>query len=160
VSTRVGEPLPRPSTPRILAQIEQDQRHQAATHAALVQRRASATEPARSGGTARLLHEPLQLLLGTGLTTHRSDHTISLEPGAKVVFYTDGLIERRDEPLDDSMRTLLEELTDQHLLSAEQLCDHLLGRHMAWATDDIVITVLHAGNYQPSSRPMPTTQSL
>jgi serine phosphatase RsbU (regulator of sigma subunit) len=95
----------------------------------------NAGHPPRSlldpGGTARLLHEPLQLLLGTGLTTHRSDHTISLEPGAKVVFYTDGLIERRDEPLDDSMRTLLEELTDQHLLSAEQLCDHLLGRHMA-----------------------------
>jgi len=45
--------------------------------------------------------------LGTWSELRRSSTTFSLPPGAVVVFYTDGLVERRGEPLDVGLERLL-----------------------------------------------------
>lgn len=130
----------------ILAQVERDQQPGAPLRHTLRWCNAGHPAPILLGpcGTAQLLRRPSQLLLGTGVTAARSDHTVSLEPGTHVVFYTDGLIERRGEPVDMSQDGLVEALTGLQHLSAEQLCDVLLaGRPRTAAIDDIVVTVVH-----------------
>jgi serine phosphatase RsbU (regulator of sigma subunit) len=55
---------------------------------------------------AVVLNVPAGPLLGLGDDVPRHSTEIPLEPGATVVFYTDGLIERRDEDLDVSLEHL------------------------------------------------------
>ncbi|MEV7628471.1 PP2C family protein-serine/threonine phosphatase [Actinoplanes sp. NPDC089786] len=95
-------------------------------------------------GSVRLLETPGETLLGVRAGVARTDHTIALEPGAAVVFYTDGLIERRRADLDERLRHLAVALTDRQHLDAEQLCDHLLESFSGDAEDDIAITVVKA----------------
>lgn len=60
------------------------------------------------GDAARLLWDGRSLPLGAFLRPRpRGEATISLEPGSAVVFYTDGLIERRGESLDTGLDRLL-----------------------------------------------------
>jgi serine phosphatase RsbU (regulator of sigma subunit) len=66
------------------------------------------------------------LLLGLVPTTERADHSVTLESGTSVIFYTDGLIERRDRTTNDSLEQLRGVLRGRQQLSAEELCDHLL----------------------------------
>lgn len=129
-------------------QIERDQRPGAPLRHLLRWSNAGHPAPILLGpdGTAQILQRPSQLLLGTGMTNTRSDHTVSVAPGSHVVFYTDGLIERRGEPIDQSQNALVETLSGLHHLSAEQLCDVLLAsRPWTAAIDDIVVTVVHTG---------------
>jgi serine phosphatase RsbU (regulator of sigma subunit) len=93
-------------------------------------------------GTAELLHRPADTLLGPLTSTARHDHEITLVPGAAVVLYTDGLIERRGATIDDSLRDLTDTLTGRAGLTADQLCDLLLDRYAATAEDDIALTVI------------------
>ncbi|MDP9792831.1 hypothetical protein J2S43_001343 [Catenuloplanes nepalensis] len=93
-------------------------------------------------GTAELLRRPSEILLGVLGTPVRSDHEITLEPGAAVVLYTDGLIERRGVSFDESLRDLVDTLAGRATLDAEQLCDLLLDRYAALAEDDIALTVI------------------
>ena len=93
-------------------------------------------------GTVRLLQTKPETLLGPHIDAVRSDHTVTLEPGATVVLYTDGLIERRRDHLDDGLSHLARALTGRSGLDAEQLCDHLLDEFAAEAEDDIALTVI------------------
>ncbi|PRY48403.1 serine phosphatase RsbU (regulator of sigma subunit) [Geodermatophilus tzadiensis] len=71
----------------------------------------------------------------------RRDHTAALPPGATVLLYTDGLVERRGEDLDAGLDRLAEvaaELAPGGLGLAE-LCDLLLQRLGARADDDIAV---------------------
>lgn len=77
-------------------------------------------------GRVRLLEAAPDVLLGLVPDARRADHRVSLEPGSSVVFYTDGLVERRGVPLDDSLAWLIGALEGQQHLSAEKLCEHLL----------------------------------
>jgi hypothetical protein len=58
--------------------------------------------------------------------------TAALAPGSRLVLYTDGLVERRREPIDDSL-SRLRDAADGWTGSLEGLCDHLLE---AMAADD------------------------
>jgi serine phosphatase RsbU (regulator of sigma subunit) len=102
------------------------------------------------GGT-RLLAAPTDPLLGIG-DVRRADHDVALEPGGTVVFYTDGLIERRGVPLPESLRWLTTTLQGGQALSAEELCDHLIGQVEGDAEDDVALLVLRA---HPEDRPRP-----
>jgi serine phosphatase RsbU (regulator of sigma subunit) len=95
------------------------------------------------GGRARLLGEPTDVALGLR-AGRRSDHTVVLEPGASVVFYTDGLIERRGRSLDDGFARLLEVLGGHAAEDAEALCERLAALRGEARDDDVALLVLTA----------------
>jgi serine phosphatase RsbU (regulator of sigma subunit) len=82
------------------------------------------------------------LLLGVHAETDRSDHTAVLEPGATVVFYTDGLIERRSSEFDHGLDWLTATLAGREKEDAESLVDVLLEQKLPNPIDDIAILVL------------------
>ncbi|GAA3297069.1 serine/threonine-protein phosphatase [Dactylosporangium vinaceum] len=90
----------------------------------------------------RLLQARSEMLLGSRLPVQRSSHETYLEPGATVVFYTDGLVERRDRGIDAGLDLLLEALLGRQDLTAEQLCDLLSERFGDNTEDDIVLAVI------------------
>ena len=92
-------------------------------------------------GSARFLERAADPLLGAS-SGERTDHTAELPPGSSVVLYTDGLVERRGTPLQDSLDWLVEVLHGRQHLSPEELCDHLLGQLDAGTTDDIALLVV------------------
>ena len=57
------------------------------------------------GSVVRLEARP-NLLLGLDQGTERVDQVVDLPPGSTLLLYTDGLVERRDEMLEDSIDTL------------------------------------------------------
>lgn len=66
------------------------------------------------------------MLLGADPTASYANEPKLLRPGTTLVFYTDGLIENRDEPITQTMDRLLhftEQLTD---LSPTAVCQHIL----------------------------------
>ena len=92
-------------------------------------------------GRTRLLETRPDILLGLD-GGERADHAVRLEPGASVVFYTDGLVERRRVSLDQRLAWLAGILEGRQGLSAEELCDHLLARLEDTMDDDVALLVL------------------
>ncbi|TLQ47498.1 SpoIIE family protein phosphatase [Streptomyces marianii] len=82
---------------------------------------------------AALLHadgtrELLDLPTGTPLGVGKGDfdaRTVALDPGDQLVLYTDGLVERRDQPIDACLDNLLSLLDDPER-SPDDTCDVLL----------------------------------
>ncbi|WP_305783241.1 PP2C family protein-serine/threonine phosphatase [Symbioplanes lichenis] len=93
-------------------------------------------------GSARLLLTKGETLLGTGTAVARTDHSVQLDPGAALVLYTDGLIERRTGSLDDGYRDLLAHLDGRSDRTAEQLCDHILEHFAVGTEDDVALAVV------------------
>ena len=87
-------------------------------------------------GAARLLEAVPDPLLGLGEDSARGDHVVELEPGCTVVFYTDGLIERRSTPLTARLAWLVGLLQGCAGLGPEALCERILAaaRRPAWRT--------------------------
>jgi len=56
----------------------------------------------------------------------RPQTTVRYTPGSALVLYTDGLIERRGEDIDEGLRRLTDALARHHDLSPEHLADALL----------------------------------
>lgn len=75
-------------------------------------------------------------------TRQRRSHTVDLPPGSVVCFYTDGLIERRDQPLDDSLTALLGVVSADR---AEITCARLMARFVGTQSlaDDAAVLVAH-----------------
>jgi serine phosphatase RsbU (regulator of sigma subunit) len=57
-------------------------------------------------GSARMLPQPDGVLLGAGLRPYAAA-TVQLQPGDVLLLYSDGLVERRNRPLDDGLHLLL-----------------------------------------------------
>jgi serine phosphatase RsbU (regulator of sigma subunit) len=93
-------------------------------------------------GTASLLDRPSDLLLGVDPAVPRHDHAVDLRPGATVLLYTDGLVERRDATLDDGLRRLLAAAADLATRPVDQLCDEVIARLDPELTDDIALLAL------------------
>jgi serine phosphatase RsbU (regulator of sigma subunit) len=93
-------------------------------------------------GAVRLLEEDPDLLLGVLPSTSRRDHSTLLAPGSTVVLYTDGLVERRREVLDDGTARLVGLAPQLHGRSAEEICDVLVEQLAADAQDDVAVLVL------------------
>jgi phosphoserine phosphatase RsbU/P len=90
-------------------------------------------------GTAMLLERPPERLLGVSPETPRTDHEVPVCPGDTVLFYTDGLIERRDVALDEGTAWLLgavERLCAQPL---DGFCDGLLAELPGRVEDDVAL---------------------
>lgn len=95
-------------------------------------------------GTARLLRARNDPLLGLGLGGGRTDHTDLLEPGDTLLLYTDGLVERRDRPLRDSLEELPRRVTALDDVAPARLLDLLLTDLVpAGAEDDVALVAVH-----------------
>ena len=82
----------------------------------------------RADGTVELLDRPSDLLLGFDAGFPRTDHEIVLYPDDTVLLYTDGLVERRDSPLDHGLARLRQALASIGTIPLDRLCDELLER--------------------------------
>jgi PAS domain S-box-containing protein len=94
-------------------------------------------------GSARLLEGARSVPLGVLPFPGYTPETTALEPGGAVVLYTDGLIERRGEHLDDGMNLILRAAADGPL-DADALCERLLATALPTgaSTDDVALLVL------------------
>lgn len=94
-------------------------------------------------GSTRLLETPPELMLGLDHTTPRTDHSLSLPSTATVVFYTDGLVERRGAALSEGLTWLVKVLEHREQMEVEELCDYILSSAAA-VEDDVALLVLRA----------------
>ncbi len=78
--------------------------------------------------------------------------TVEFPPGATLIAYTDGLIERRDEPIDVSVENLVR-ACDSAPAEVEALCDYVLAEMLGGEppNDDVALLVIR--NSTPSSGP-------
>ncbi|MGW0771175.1 PP2C family protein-serine/threonine phosphatase [Streptomyces sp. NPDC002676] len=88
-----------------------------------------------------LLAEP-GLPLGVDTGWPRTDHTHPLPPGATVVFFTDGLVEHRDHPIDQSLHELAELATTHAALPLQDFVQALADHHPSDGHDDMAILAL------------------
>lgn len=83
------------------------------------------------------------LLLGVDPTTVRRESTMPLRPGAVVLLYTDGLVERRDCDVDTGVGRLSRHLAALAARPLEQLADELLARMLpATPRDDVALVAI------------------
>ena len=83
------------------------------------------------------------LLLGLDPDFERAEWVRPLPPEATVLLYTDGLVERRGQSLDEglaALRSVLTELVDAGL-GLEETCDELLRRMLPDRPEDDVAIV-------------------
>lgn len=93
-------------------------------------------------GETRFLENGHGHVLGADLAVRRPDACEVLPPEATVLFYTDGLIERRTEPLDRGMTRLRQQSIGLSKLDIEMFCDKLLTTARAANEDDIAVLAL------------------
>jgi serine phosphatase RsbU (regulator of sigma subunit) len=102
---------------------------------------------AHADGTVEFLDGATDPPLGAGDDlAAREEATVPYAPGATLVLYTDGLVERRDEDIDTGLRRLADSLERHHALDAERLADAVLD-HLApdpekGSDDDTALVVL------------------
>ncbi|NNH22164.1 PP2C family protein-serine/threonine phosphatase [Pseudokineococcus marinus] len=110
-------------------------------------------------GTAELLTARNDLLVGVHPDAPRHDHTATLPPGSTLVLYTDGLVERRDQPLSTGLETLRTTAARHADLPLPAFVDALLahdtrtGRGTGRPHDDDVAVL--AVRMHPEDRPRP-----
>jgi anti-sigma regulatory factor (Ser/Thr protein kinase) len=97
-------------------------------------------------GVARSLTEPLGVPLGALDAVAYDQGTATLEPGATLVLYTDGVVEQRDELIDRGIERLETALVDGGPVDPEPLCERVLrgtiGRD--GSDDDVTLLVVQA----------------
>jgi GAF domain-containing protein/anti-sigma regulatory factor (Ser/Thr protein kinase) len=104
-------------------------------------------------GSARYL--PLQgaMALGASQPSTYASQTLPFPAGTMVVLYTDGLVERRDEPIDEGLerlRALVEKIED-----VERVCEDVVDRMVGSEPPDDVAVV--AGRLPPLTGELHTT---
>jgi Stage II sporulation protein E (SpoIIE)/GAF domain len=106
--------------------------------------------PGQRAAVAQIAVDPP---IGVVDAPRRQVSTLALAPGAVLCLFTDGLVERRDEPIDDSITRLCQAVTPG---PPEDVCvsvmHDLVGRQ--YPGDDIVLLVLR---WLPRQPPAPTT---
>ena len=93
------------------------------------------------------------LLLGVDPSTSRADHQLVVERGSTLLLYTDGLVERRGQSLEEGierLRGLVKTLASGTL---DELCDGLLSGLVSERSEDDVALV--AVRLHPQDRPRP-----
>jgi serine phosphatase RsbU (regulator of sigma subunit) len=105
------------------------------------------------GTVAELASWKGDLLLGVDAAVRRRESVVTLDRGATVLLYTDGLVERRDSDLDAGMVRLREVVTELAHLPLEELLDEVLTRLVDGHPDDDVALVAVRLHRQDQPRP-------
>jgi PAS domain S-box-containing protein len=93
-----------------------------------------------AGGGATYLQTPTGLPVGLNWTLPYEESIAQLRPGAALVLYTDGLVDRRDVEVGEGLERLLEAVTDKAGMDIDHLCGVLLETLVpADASDDVAI---------------------
>jgi PAS domain S-box-containing protein len=93
-------------------------------------------------GTVEMLDGITGLLIGVDSSHTRASRWVSLPPGSTLVAYTDGLIERPGEDLDQGIASLMTRLSVAPVdASPVELCVHAVGPHPDRRDDVAVIAV-------------------
>ncbi|MFJ8957747.1 SpoIIE family protein phosphatase [Lentzea sp. NPDC102401] len=79
------------------------------------------------------------LLLGAMTDVSYEEGELTLEPGDTLLLYTDGLVERRDTPLDDCLERLLAAVRDNHKELDDLLNDLLAGSESNTDDDTCIV---------------------
>ena len=98
-----------------------------------------------TGGEVRFLQGVASVPLGVLPFPTYEEASAPLEPGSAIVLYTDGLVERPGENIDEGMSRLAAAVTEAPE-DAEALCDHLLASLVApgGAPDDVALLALRS----------------
>ncbi|WP_329469528.1 SpoIIE family protein phosphatase [Streptomyces sp. NBC_01723] len=97
----------------------------------------------RAGHPPELLDLPTGVPLGVGGVPFTTT-AVALEPGDRLVLYTDGLVETRRHPLDERLNALLA-LLDGPDRPLEEVCDQLLRTlHEPENSDDVALLIARA----------------
>jgi serine phosphatase RsbU (regulator of sigma subunit)/PAS domain-containing protein len=95
----------------------------------------------RADGSCELMQGSPDLLLGVLPDAERREQAATLRPGDTVLLYSDGLIERRDQDLDEGFVALLDAARELAGAEPEVLCDRLLDRMLRSRQDDDVCLI-------------------
>ncbi|SEL08147.1 Serine phosphatase RsbU, regulator of sigma subunit [Blastococcus sp. DSM 46786] len=105
------------------------------------------------GSVLELSAQRAELMLGIEPAARRTESVVTVDRGATVLLYTDGLIERRDSDLDAGLDRLKRALTELADLPLQELCDQLLERLVHGRPDDDVALVAVRLHRQDRPRP-------
>jgi serine phosphatase RsbU (regulator of sigma subunit) len=100
------------------------------------------------GGTARELPLPSGVLLGMDPDARYEEATQALEPGHTLLLFTDGLIERRGESIEDVLGEFVTAVAacgpapDRGELTAAAQADQILARAVSDTDDDACLVVV------------------
>jgi PAS domain-containing protein len=98
---------------------------------------------ADADGSARFLEEAASLPLAVVPDLERPEADVVLAAGSTLLLYTDGLVERRDEGLDQGMARAVDVLTGGCGLAPAQLAEQLTATLLSDAPDDDVAFLLY-----------------
>ena len=88
-----------------------------------------------NAGMARQFRQPRGLLLGADPEASYEEDTTQLRAGDRLVLFTDGVIERRDQAIDDSLRELLE-IAGKPTADVDELADAIQAAAASDTGDD------------------------
>ena len=94
------------------------------------------------GEPGRYLDAEPGLPLGVDPSAARPDHHDRLPAGATLVFFTDGLVEHREHPIDEGLATVARLATKHADQPLERLCKTLADEHPGDGSDDTAILAL------------------
>lgn len=97
-----------------------------------------------AGESSRFLVEALAPPVGVTTDDHYTEASVELQPGATLLLYTDGLVERRDASIQVGLDRLAHEAASHAGSDLEELCDHVLSALIEHGrnTDDIALVAL------------------
>jgi PAS domain-containing protein len=93
-------------------------------------------------GKAREMTPPEGLLLGADPGARYAEVTTRMRAGDTLLLFTDGLIERRDEPIDDALRALMA-LASRPVCDVGTFADELLASTASDTGDDACLVAVH-----------------
>jgi PAS domain-containing protein/GAF domain-containing protein len=93
-------------------------------------------------GDPTLLTGGVGVVLGVAPQRPRTDREVALAPGSTLLLYTDGLLERRNDPDDRAPGELLDLVRRGTGLALPDLCEHLVRGTSADTGDDMVVLAL------------------
>ncbi len=93
------------------------------------------------------------LLLGVDPRTLRTEQVVDLVVGSTVLLFTDGLVERRGQDLDDGIAHLARVAGAFAGAPVQQLCDAVLEQVLLGAEDDVALLALRVGRRRAGAEP-------